>query len=364
MEPRGRGAARQAPLPARRRHLQPRHPLHHRPPHRHRLQPRGGRARQRHQPRVERGHALRGRCSCPSRSARGRHRFLASYTLAKAENYANDDQIPFASGPIDPNDLRARVRGEPERSASPLHLRRHLRAARGLPGLAPSHPVHRGADGHPHARREQSRVPDLGAQCRGPPFQTAADLNRYLTRLNASGGMNGVPLPLVSDDARFSDSFRSFDLRVSKVFGVGRSAVARGDGRGLQPVQHHERPRRLHPQLLRLRQRAGPRLARIRQPRLPDLVELRPGRSPPRAASSAPAARAPSSSGCGSSSDRDRLQRRPLPARSLGLVAGDLPHRRGRSSASGSSSPRRRWRRGSAPRASSTRCGCSRASWP
>ncbi len=28
-----------------------------------------------------------------------------SYTLARARNYANDDQIPFSSGPIDPNDL-------------------------------------------------------------------------------------------------------------------------------------------------------------------------------------------------------------------------------------------------------------------
>ncbi|MDP9323918.1 MAG: TonB-dependent receptor, partial [Acidobacteriota bacterium] len=32
--------------------------------------------------------------------------FRGSYTLAKSLNYANDDQIPFANGPIDPNDLR------------------------------------------------------------------------------------------------------------------------------------------------------------------------------------------------------------------------------------------------------------------
>src|SRR5262249_56131324 len=34
-----------------------------------------------------------------------RYQLLASYTLSKSENYANDDQIPFSSGPIDPNDL-------------------------------------------------------------------------------------------------------------------------------------------------------------------------------------------------------------------------------------------------------------------
>ena len=39
----------------------------------------------------------------------GGHSVRVAYTLAKALNYANDDQIPFLNGPIDPNDLRARI---------------------------------------------------------------------------------------------------------------------------------------------------------------------------------------------------------------------------------------------------------------
>jgi len=35
-----------------------------------------------------------------------RYQLRASYTLAKAFNYANDDQIPFANGPLNPNNLQ------------------------------------------------------------------------------------------------------------------------------------------------------------------------------------------------------------------------------------------------------------------
>ena len=41
--------------------------------------------------------------------------------FAKAFNYANDDQIPFANGPIDPNEPAPRVRPDAERPAPPLH---------------------------------------------------------------------------------------------------------------------------------------------------------------------------------------------------------------------------------------------------
>lgn len=54
-------------------------------------------------------------------------------------------------------------------------------------------------------------------------FHTAAELNAFITQTNASGGIDGVLLPLVSDSARFTDSFTSLDIRVSRPFNAGSS---------------------------------------------------------------------------------------------------------------------------------------------
>jgi hypothetical protein len=67
----------------------------------------------------------------------------------------------------------------------------------------------------------QTRVPVLQRNAGGRQFHTAAEFNAYITGLNASGGVNGVLLPLVSDAARFTDRFASLDLRVSRPFPVG-----------------------------------------------------------------------------------------------------------------------------------------------
>jgi hypothetical protein len=150
----------------------------------------------------------------------GRHQFLASYTLAKADNYANDDQIPFSNGPIDPNDL------EREFGPSP-NDRRHrftLAGSFDLPAGFRVAPLFTWSTRvpmdilMPDASR---RVPALSRNAGARQFDTAAELNAYLVGLNASGGVDGTLLPLVSDDAEFSDTFSSFDLRLSKVFGVG-----------------------------------------------------------------------------------------------------------------------------------------------
>jgi hypothetical protein len=66
-----------------------------------------------------------------------------------------------------------------------------------------------------------SRIPALQRNAGGRLFHSGAELNTFIQQLNAGGGVAGTPLPLVRDDARFNDSFNSFDLRVSKVFTIG-----------------------------------------------------------------------------------------------------------------------------------------------
>jgi hypothetical protein len=150
----------------------------------------------------------------------GRHRLLASYTLAQADNYANDDQIPFSSGPIDPNDL------EREFGPSP-NDRRHRFTLAGtfeLPAgfrLAPVLTLSTGVPMDILMPDASRRVPALSRNAGGREFHSPAELNAFLRDLNAGGGVDGVLLPLVSDDARFSDSFGSLDLRLSRSFGVG-----------------------------------------------------------------------------------------------------------------------------------------------
>src|SRR4029079_17846456 len=69
-----------------------------------------------------------------------------------------------------------------------------------------------------------SRVPTLPRNAGGRRFKSAAELNAYITGLNAPGGIDGTPLPLVSPDARFDDGFDSLDLRASRAFTLSARA--------------------------------------------------------------------------------------------------------------------------------------------
>jgi outer membrane receptor protein involved in Fe transport len=150
----------------------------------------------------------------------GRRRLMASYALSKADNYANDDQIPFSYGPIDPNDLQR------ELGPSPNDRRHHFTFAGmfDLPAGFRVSPLLTLSSGVPMdilMPDASTRVPTLSRNAGGRVFHTGAELNAYLSGLNAEGGIDGQLLPLVRDDAQFSDTFSSFDLRVSKVFALG-----------------------------------------------------------------------------------------------------------------------------------------------
>jgi hypothetical protein len=66
-----------------------------------------------------------------------------------------------------------------------------------------------------------NRIPQLQRNAGGRLFHSGTELNAFITTLNAAGGVAGDLLPLVRNDARFNDTFNSFDFRISKIFHVG-----------------------------------------------------------------------------------------------------------------------------------------------
>jgi outer membrane receptor protein involved in Fe transport len=148
------------------------------------------------------------------------YQFRASYTLSKAFNYANDDQIPFSNGPLNPNNLQLEYGPTP-------NDQRHRFTFSGvwdLPAGIRLAPILTLASGVPMdilVPGGGQRIPQLQRNAGGRLFHTGAELNAFITKLNAAGGFAGQPLPLVSDSARFNDKYSSFDLRLSKVFKVG-----------------------------------------------------------------------------------------------------------------------------------------------
>jgi hypothetical protein len=149
-----------------------------------------------------------------------RYQFRASYTLSKAFNYANDDQIPFSNGPLNPSNLQLEYGPTP-------NDQRHRFTFSGIMDLPAGFrlaPILTLASGVPMdilVPGGGQRVPQLQRNAGGRLFHTGAELNAFIKQLNAAGGFGGQPLPLVSDSARFNDTFNSFDLRLSKVFKIG-----------------------------------------------------------------------------------------------------------------------------------------------
>lgn len=148
-----------------------------------------------------------------------RFQFHSAYTFSKSLDYANYDQVPFGYPPVDPANLHR------EYGPAPMD-QRHRLVLQGTT-LLPFHlrfsPLWTYASGVPMdillGDGSGDRVPELGRNAGGRQFHTGAELNTFLTQLNAGGAVNGslgTPFPMVSPNARFNDSFNSFDLRLSR----------------------------------------------------------------------------------------------------------------------------------------------------
>jgi outer membrane receptor protein involved in Fe transport len=150
--------------------------------------------------------------------------FHSAYTFSKSLDYANYDQIPFGYPPVDPTNLHREYGPAP-------NDQRHRLVVQGTADL-PYHlrlsPLWTYASGVPMdillGDGSGARVPELGRNAGGRQFHTGTELNTYLTQLNAQGALNGglmLPFPMVSPNARFNDTFNSFDLRLSREFHLG-----------------------------------------------------------------------------------------------------------------------------------------------
>lgn len=152
------------------------------------------------------------------------YQLRASYTLSKAFNYANDDQIPFAAGPIDSNNLRLEYGPTPNDQRHRFTFSGVFELPYGFK-LAPIWTLASAVPMDILLPDASTRIPSLQRNAGGRLFHNASELNDFIQRTNASGGVGGQPLPFVTSSARFNDRFDSFDLRVSRIWKLGEASL-------------------------------------------------------------------------------------------------------------------------------------------
>ena len=149
-----------------------------------------------------------------------------AYTLSKAYNYENDDQLPFSYSPIDPNNLHREY-------GPPPNDQRHRLVLSGVGNLplklrfAPIWTIASGVPMDILLPDASERVPTMQRNAGGREFHTAKQLNDFIARTNAAGGVyeastgSNVILPEVTSNARFNDSFNALDFRLDRTFAFG-----------------------------------------------------------------------------------------------------------------------------------------------
>ncbi|HEY0565415.1 MAG TPA: TonB-dependent receptor, partial [Terriglobales bacterium] len=155
--------------------------------------------------------------------------FNIAYTLSKSLNYANDDQIPFTSGPIDPNDLHREYGPTPNDQRHRLVISGTSRLPYGF-RISPLLTVASSVPMDILLPDGSSRVPLLGRNAGGRQFHSASDLNAFITGVNNAGGIDGTPLPLIDPSAKFASAYSSFDMRLSREFKFGERMRLEGIG--------------------------------------------------------------------------------------------------------------------------------------
>jgi carboxypeptidase family protein/TonB-dependent receptor-like protein len=152
------------------------------------------------------------------------YQMRASYTLSKAFNYANDDQIPFAAGPIDSNNLQLEYGPGPNDQRHRFTFSGVFELPYGFK-LAPIWTLASAVPMDILLPDASTRIPSLQRNAGGRLFHNASELNEFIQRTNASGGVGGQLLPLVSSSARFNDRFDSLDLRFSRIWKLGEATL-------------------------------------------------------------------------------------------------------------------------------------------
>lgn len=149
--------------------------------------------------------------------------FIASYTLSKALNYSDDDQLNGTFPVVDANNLR----GEKGYAPNDQRHRFTFAAVVNAPFGIDISPILTVGSSVPFnvlyvdPNLGSTRIPFAMRNSAARQFHNGKELNAFINQINAGGGIPDFgPLPFVRDDLKLGKSFASLDLRISKIIKI------------------------------------------------------------------------------------------------------------------------------------------------